>query len=105
MPEIVKKTGINRKAWNQRFSRLERKHVVTNKISQIGNPEKPENVTAQNDNDADKLTISPVIVANNNIERWNKTDKFLSALAVIGIMVTIYFIYMEIKKRRNKPGH
>jgi len=25
MPEIVKKTGINRKAWNQRFSRIERK--------------------------------------------------------------------------------
>ncbi|MGH9878943.1 MAG: hypothetical protein ACRD5H_15040 [Nitrososphaerales archaeon] len=82
MPEIVKKTGINRKAWNQRFSRLERKLMVTNRNSEIINGDNNENVTSR-------------------ASSHNKTNKFLAALVVIGFMLTIYFIYMEIKKGRD----
>ena len=31
-------------------------------------------------------------------------NKFATVLAAIGFVVTLFFIYMEIKKRRDNPG-
>jgi len=37
----------------------------------------------------------------NTIGNNNRANKFLTALTLIGFMLAIYFIYMEIKKRRE----
>ena len=87
--EIVNKTGIKRKTWNKRFERYEKQlKVATNNNPKIIN----------GDND-DKPQIIARNVAN-NIDNHNRTNKFLAALAVLGFMIAVYFIYMEIKKER-----
>lgn len=101
MPEIVKKTGINRKAWNQRFSRLEKKSLVTNNIAKLYKGDKKENVSILSGANGDELGIVPAKIIN-NIGRQNKAKKFLAALAVISIMLTIYFAYLESKRKRDK---
>lgn len=79
--EIVKKTGINRKAWNQRFSRLEKQIMVAKSNSEINNAGKNANVTRTN-------TKKPI-------------NKFAAAIYALAILVAVFFIYLEIKKSRE----
>lgn len=70
---------------------------MTNNSSKINNGDKQEYVTAQKDDNSEIVARN----VTNEIGNQNRANKFFTALAAIGIIFAIYFVYIEIKKRRE----
>ena len=88
MAEIVQKTGINRKTWNQRFSRLQRKR------GELTSQTNTKVIT----NNRDKSESRAANVTINKSTSNNGVNKFLALIGTMAVIVAIYFIYKTVKR-------
>src|SRR3989442_5453076 len=99
--EIVNKTGIKRKTWNKRFERYEKQlEMTTNNSSQITSGDKNENVAIQSGYNGDKCVAMTSYDGATNTQK--PKSKLLTALGALTVAFAIFFIYMEIRRRRKK---